>query len=152
MLRLIQPADFRRSPCLGLRRLQTTLWHPQPGRCNRPSRQPGYGQTRPCRPRRELNKIITFGRIKPLHRPHHHVRLTINNCVGVQPSSKSSCPARKLAVVVRTKKAKKKVSPRATTAVDAYVGSRMRDARAALGISQEELGKKLGISFQQVQK
>jgi ribosome-binding protein aMBF1 (putative translation factor) len=50
------------------------------------------------------------------------------------------------------KKAKKKVSPRAATAVDGYIGSRMRDARTALGISQEELGKKLGISFQQVQK
>jgi hypothetical protein len=94
MLRLIQPADFPRSPCLGLRRRQTTPWHPQPGWCNRPSRQPRYGQTRPCRPRRELNEIITFGRIKTLHRPHHHVRLSINNCVGVQPSSTSSSPGK----------------------------------------------------------
>jgi transcriptional regulator with XRE-family HTH domain len=50
------------------------------------------------------------------------------------------------------KRAKKKVSPRAATGVDAYIGSRMREGRTALGLSQEELGKTLGVSFQQVQK
>jgi transcriptional regulator with XRE-family HTH domain len=50
------------------------------------------------------------------------------------------------------KKAKKKVSPRAATSIDAYIGARMRDGRTALGLSQEALGKKLGVSFQQVQK
>jgi transcriptional regulator with XRE-family HTH domain len=50
------------------------------------------------------------------------------------------------------KRAKKKVSPRAATAVDVYIGSRMREGRTALGLSQEELGKTLGVSFQQVQK
>jgi transcriptional regulator with XRE-family HTH domain len=50
------------------------------------------------------------------------------------------------------KKAKKKVSPRAVTAVDAYIGARMRDGRIALGLSQDELGEKLSVSFQQVQK
>ena len=50
------------------------------------------------------------------------------------------------------KKAKKKVSPRAATSIDAYIGARMRDGRAALGLSQEALGKKLGVSFQQIQK
>jgi ribosome-binding protein aMBF1 (putative translation factor) len=58
----------------------------------------------------------------------------------------------KLAVVVPVKRAKKKVSPRAATAVDAYIGTRMRDGRIALGLSQEALGEKLGVSFQQVQK
>jgi transcriptional regulator with XRE-family HTH domain len=50
------------------------------------------------------------------------------------------------------KKAREKVSPRASTAVDAYIGARMRDGRIALGLSQEELGEKLSVSFQQVQK
>jgi transcriptional regulator with XRE-family HTH domain len=50
------------------------------------------------------------------------------------------------------KRAKKKVSPRAATAVDPYIGTQMRDGRTALGLSQEVLGEKLGVSFQQVQK
>jgi len=36
--------------------------------------------------------------------------------------------------------------------VDAHVGRRVREARAARGLSQEKLGNILGISFQQVQK
>ena len=45
-----------------------------------------------------------------------------------------------------------KKRPRVTTAVDAYIGARMRDRRLALGLTQETLGQKLGVSFQQVQK
>jgi len=45
-----------------------------------------------------------------------------------------------------------KKRPRVTTAVDAYIGARMRDRRLALGLTQEALGQKLGVSFQQVQK
>ena len=47
---------------------------------------------------------------------------------------------------------KKKVTPRTATAVDIYIGIRVRDRRTALGLSQDVLGKKLGVSFQQVQK
>ncbi len=36
--------------------------------------------------------------------------------------------------------------------VDVYVGSRVRERRALAGMSQEDLGDRLGISFQQVQK
>jgi transcriptional regulator with XRE-family HTH domain len=43
-------------------------------------------------------------------------------------------------------------SPRAPTNVDAYIGGQMRKRRVALGWSQETLGKRLGVSFQQVQK
>jgi transcriptional regulator with XRE-family HTH domain len=46
----------------------------------------------------------------------------------------------------------KKATPRTATAVDTYIGAQMRDGRTALGLSQEALGKKLGVSFQQVQK
>jgi transcriptional regulator with XRE-family HTH domain len=46
----------------------------------------------------------------------------------------------------------KKRNPRTTTAVDAYIGARMREARSTLNMSQTELGEKLGVSFQQVQK
>ena len=45
-----------------------------------------------------------------------------------------------------------KKRPRVTTSVDVYIGARMRDRRIALGLTQEELGQKLGVSFQQVQK
>jgi transcriptional regulator with XRE-family HTH domain len=47
---------------------------------------------------------------------------------------------------------KKKAGPRAATAVDAYIGARMLDRRAALGLSQADLSRALGVSFQQVQK
>ena len=36
--------------------------------------------------------------------------------------------------------------------VDAYVGSRVRLRRMTLGVSQEQLGAALGLTFQQVQK
>jgi transcriptional regulator with XRE-family HTH domain len=37
-------------------------------------------------------------------------------------------------------------------AIDRLVGTRVRDRRSALGMSQEALARKLGISFQQIQK
>jgi transcriptional regulator with XRE-family HTH domain len=37
-------------------------------------------------------------------------------------------------------------------AIDRLVGVRVRDRRTALGMSQDMLAKKLGLSFQQVQK
>ena len=36
--------------------------------------------------------------------------------------------------------------------VDVYVGKRLRLRRNMLGMSQHELGKKIGVTFQQVQK
>jgi transcriptional regulator with XRE-family HTH domain len=36
--------------------------------------------------------------------------------------------------------------------VDAHVGRRLRQRRIALGISQEQLGAELGLTFQQIQK
>ena len=50
------------------------------------------------------------------------------------------------------KRAKKKASPRAATPIDAYIGARMRERRAALGLPQAALGEKLRVSFQQIQK
>jgi transcriptional regulator with XRE-family HTH domain len=51
------------------------------------------------------------------------------------------------------KKAKRKTNkPRSATAIDAYIGARTRERRLELGMGQPELGKKLGISFQQLQK
>jgi len=51
------------------------------------------------------------------------------------------------------KKAKRKsASPRSPNAVDEFIGARMRERRQALGISQADLGKTLGVSFQQIQK
>ena len=46
----------------------------------------------------------------------------------------------------------KKVSPRIASAVDKYIGARMREQRLALSMSQELLSKHLGVSFQQIQK
>ena len=50
------------------------------------------------------------------------------------------------------KKAKRKISPRSANAVDRYIGARMRAQRLALKMSQEQLAKELGVSFQQIQK
>jgi len=37
-------------------------------------------------------------------------------------------------------------------ATDVHIGKRLREARLACGLSQDQLGKRLGVSFQQVQK
>ena len=50
------------------------------------------------------------------------------------------------------KKAKRKISPRSASAIDRYIGARMREQRLALNVSQAELGEELGVSFQQIQK
>jgi transcriptional regulator with XRE-family HTH domain len=51
------------------------------------------------------------------------------------------------------KKAKRKPNkPRSATAIDAYIGARMRERRLELGMGQPELGEKLGVTFQQIQK
>src|ERR1043166_8862392 len=39
-----------------------------------------------------------------------------------------------------------------TTPVDVYVGARIRMRRNMLGISQAEMGERIGVTFQQVQK
>lgn len=49
-------------------------------------------------------------------------------------------------------KKSKRRAPRAATAVDDYIGARMRDRRTKLGLSQSDLAQTLGVSFQQVQK
>ncbi|MCD9821220.1 helix-turn-helix domain-containing protein [Bradyrhizobium japonicum] len=43
-------------------------------------------------------------------------------------------------------------SNKAVTAVDAYIGEKIRGYRNLRNISQEELGRMLGVSFQQIQK
>jgi transcriptional regulator with XRE-family HTH domain len=44
------------------------------------------------------------------------------------------------------------MAEKAPNPIDKYVGSRVRMRRLMLGLSQEKLGDKLGITFQQVQK
>ena len=51
-----------------------------------------------------------------------------------------------------TKKAKRKRSPRSSSDVDSFIGARMRECRRALDMSQSDLGEKLGVTFQLVQK
>src|SRR5882757_1943192 len=50
------------------------------------------------------------------------------------------------------KKAKRKISLRSASAVDRYIGARMRERRRELEMSQADLGKELGVTFQQIQK
>jgi transcriptional regulator with XRE-family HTH domain len=51
------------------------------------------------------------------------------------------------------KKAKRKTkSPRASSAVDQYIGARMREGRHKLNMTQESLGELLGVTFPQIQK
>ncbi len=58
-----------------------------------------------------------------------------------------------------TKKPRRKLRRRSYTVgesgprpVDAHVGGRVRDRRTLIGMSQEELGKHVGLTFQQIQK
>jgi transcriptional regulator with XRE-family HTH domain len=46
----------------------------------------------------------------------------------------------------------KKVAAKGATAIDGYIGGRMRERRLTLNMSQDQVGKELGVSFQQVQK
>jgi transcriptional regulator with XRE-family HTH domain len=41
---------------------------------------------------------------------------------------------------------------KASNAIDRHVGNKVRMRRMMIGLSQEKLGKALGITFQQVQK
>jgi transcriptional regulator with XRE-family HTH domain len=50
------------------------------------------------------------------------------------------------------KKLKKPGGPRSATAIDTYIGARMRERRIALQLTQAGLGEKLGVTFQQIQK
>jgi transcriptional regulator with XRE-family HTH domain len=43
-------------------------------------------------------------------------------------------------------------APKQPKQVDAHVGSKIRDRRRELGLSQTALGNKVGVTFQQVQK
>ena len=52
--------------------------------------------------------------------------------------------------LVRARKSKQK--PEQYSDLDAYIGFRVREKRKELGISQEVLGHKTNISFQQIQK
>jgi transcriptional regulator with XRE-family HTH domain len=47
---------------------------------------------------------------------------------------------------------RKKDAPRKATAIDAYIGDRMRERRQLLRMAQADLAEALGISKQQVQK
>ena len=40
---------------------------------------------------------------------------------------------------------------RAKSKIDEYIGARIREGRVALSLSQEQLARALGISFQQIQ-
>lgn len=44
------------------------------------------------------------------------------------------------------------MSPKAATSIDAHVAGRLRTHRRQLGISQADVAKKLGVTFQQIQK
>ena len=44
------------------------------------------------------------------------------------------------------------MSARGPTSIDQHVGARLRLRRSLMEMSQSELGEKLGVTFQQVQK
>jgi len=43
-------------------------------------------------------------------------------------------------------------NPKASRPIDQYLGSRIRQRRTLIGLSQAELGEAIGVTFQQVQK
>jgi transcriptional regulator with XRE-family HTH domain len=52
----------------------------------------------------------------------------------------------------RAKRVTRRGTTRSTGPIDKYFGDRIRARRVMLKMSQEELGEKLGVSFQQIQK
>jgi len=44
------------------------------------------------------------------------------------------------------------MNPKATTSIDVELGRRLRALRKTGGLSQEQLGEKIGLTFQQLQK
>lgn len=44
------------------------------------------------------------------------------------------------------------MSPKAANSIDAYVAGRLRTHRRQIGLSQADVAKKLGVTFQQIQK
>jgi len=44
------------------------------------------------------------------------------------------------------------MSPKAANSIDAHVAGRLRSYRRQLGMSQADVAKKLGVTFQQIQK
>ncbi|GAA0535576.1 transcriptional regulator with XRE-family HTH domain [Rhizomicrobium palustre] len=44
------------------------------------------------------------------------------------------------------------MSPKTANAIDTYVAGRLRSYRRQLGLSQADVAKKIGITFQQIQK
>jgi transcriptional regulator with XRE-family HTH domain len=44
------------------------------------------------------------------------------------------------------------MSPKAANSIDTYVAARLRSCRKQLGISQADIAKQLGVTFQQIQK
>jgi transcriptional regulator with XRE-family HTH domain len=43
-------------------------------------------------------------------------------------------------------------NPRSSNAIDQHFGGKIRESRHGVGMSQDRLGRELGISFQQIQK
>ena len=52
----------------------------------------------------------------------------------------------------RAKRDTRRGTTRSTGPIDKYLGDRIRARRIMIKMSQEELGEKLGVSFQQIQK
>jgi DNA-binding XRE family transcriptional regulator len=75
---------------------------------------------------------------------------TLNDAGYLWPAASSP----KVRVSQRSRRAgERPVTPKkAPNPVDKHVGSRVRMRRMMLGISQEKVGKELGVTFQQVQK
>jgi transcriptional regulator with XRE-family HTH domain len=55
-------------------------------------------------------------------------------------------------VVKRKKRPETRMTKKAPNPIDKHVGARVRMRRMMIGMSQEKLGEKLGITFQQIQK
>jgi len=64
---------------------------------------------------------------------------------------KNPSPAQKLKTRARLKK-KRRLPPGVPNPVDIHVGGRVRLRRTLLGLSQENLGDAVGLTFQQIQK
>jgi Helix-turn-helix len=87
-------------------------------------------------PARRAQRVLLFDSVFP-------VRLNLHRLVldRVMPKKSKS----------RTGRRKSKVNPRTVGEAEIEMGRRIREQRDKLKLTQEELGEKLGVSFQQVQ-
>jgi DNA-binding transcriptional regulator YiaG len=71
--------------------------------------------------------------------------------VYISPLGSFQCKAAQLLLFANRRKPNSDIKTKSRSKIDKYVGSRIREGRISLNLSQEQLARVLGVSFQQIQ-